>query len=237
MIEVSSASDIGCVRTTNEDSFGAFDPAVYVVADGLGGHAAGEVASRMVTAAVREAAERSPGLDTAVLMDAVQRANRQVRTAAAEHPAYEGMGSTATVLHIDAHTGMAHYAHVGDSRLYLLRGGVLRQVSRDHSYVEELVAQGKLSEDEARNHPRKNLLVRAVGVEEDLQVDGGAFPVEPGDRFLLATDGLTNMVPDDELRELLGGPIADAARRMTARALAAGGRDNITAIAVAYEPS
>ena len=158
MIEVSGASDIGCVRTSNEDSFGVFD-GVYVVADGLGGHAAGEVASRMVVAAVEELSRRGAG-DAAALVAAVQEANARVHRAAEENPAYEGMGSTATVLRIDEGTGMAYYAHVGDSRLYLLRSGILRQVSRDHSYVEELVAQGKISEDEAQHHPRKNLLMR-----------------------------------------------------------------------------
>lgn len=236
MTEVSSASDIGCVRTSNEDSFGIFGD-VYVVADGLGGHAAGEVASRIVVAAVRASAEGDPAPDASVLVGAVRRANRQVREAAEENPAYDGMGSTATVLRIDEAAGTAYYAHVGDSRLYLLRGGALRQVSRDHSYVEELVAQGKLSEDEAQHHPRKNLLMRAVGVDEELEVDGDAFPIEAGDRFLLATDGLTNMVEDDELRNLLAGAIAGAADRMVERAIAAGGRDNITAIAVAYVPS
>ena len=235
MIEVSSASDIGCVRTSNEDSFGIFD-GVYVVADGLGGHAAGEVASRMVVAAVEELARRGAS-DAASLIAAVQDANARVRRAAEENPAYEGMGSTATVLRLDEAAGMAYYAHVGDSRLYLLRNNVLRQVSRDHSYVEELVAQGRISEDEAQHHPRKNLLMRAVGADAALDVDGDAFPLLPGDRFLLATDGLTNMVVDEELRALLGGDIADAARHMVQRAVAAGGRDNITAIALSYAPS
>lgn len=235
MIEVSGASDIGCVRTSNEDSFGVFD-GVYVVADGLGGHAAGEVASRMVVAAVEELSRRGAG-DTSSLIAAVQEANACVHRAAGENPAYEGMGSTATVLRIDEGAGMAYYAHVGDSRLYLLRSRILRQVSRDHSYVEELVAQGKISEDEAQHHPRKNLLMRAVGVDSELAVDGDSFPLAAGDRFLLATDGLTNMVVDEELREILGGDIADAAERMVRRAVAAGGRDNITAIALSYEPS
>ena len=235
MIEVSGASDIGCVRTSNEDSFGVFD-GVYVVADGLGGHAAGEVASRRVVAAVEELSRRGAG-DAAALVAAVQEANARVHRAAEENPAYEGMGSTATVLRIDEGTGMAYYAHVGDSRLYLLRSGILRQVSRDHSYVEELVAQGKISEDEAQHHPRKNLLMRAVGVDAQIAVDGDGFPLAAGDRFLLATDGLTNMVEDEELREILGGDIVDAAERMVRRAVAAGGRDNITAIALSYEPS
>ena len=237
MIEVSSASDIGRVRTSNEDSYGVFSPSVYVVADGLGGHAAGEVASRMVVAAVHDMANEGGALDTASLQSAILRANAQVIRAAADNSSYEGMGSTATVLHIDEGAGMAYYAHVGDSRLYLLRHGTFRQVSRDHSYVEELVARGELSEAEAQHHPRKNYLLRAVGVEERLHVDGDTFPVMAGDRFLLATDGLTNMVEDADLCALLGGNPDDAARQMVERALDAGGTDNVTAIVIACDPS
>ena len=237
MIEVSSASDIGRVRTSNEDSYGVFSPAVYVVADGLGGHAAGEVASRMVVAAVHDMANEGQEIDTASLQSAILRANQQVLNASVRNASYEGMGSTATVLHIDESAGIAYYAHVGDSRLYLLRQGIFRQVSRDHSYVEELVARGELSEEEAQHHPRKNLLLRAVGIEERLHVDGDTFPLAAGDRLLLATDGLTNMVNDDELAALLGGSFADVAERMVERALAGGGSDNITAIALAYDPS
>ena len=237
MIEVSSASDIGRVRTSNEDSYGVFSPAVYVVADGLGGHAAGEVASRMVVAAVHDMANEGQEIDTASLQSAILRANQQVLNASVGNASYEGMGSTATVLHIDESAGIAYYAHVGDSRLYLLRQGIFRQVSRDHSYVEELVARGELSEEEAQHHPRKNLLLRAVGIEERLHVDGDTFPLAAGDRLLLTTDGLTNMVNDDELAALLGGSFADVAERMVERALAGGGSDNITAIALAYDPS
>lgn len=237
MIEVSSASDIGRVRTSNEDSCGVFSPAVYVVADGLGGHAAGEVASRIVVAAVHDMANAGEPIDTATLKSAVLRANQQVLDAAAKNSSYEGMGSTATVLHIDEEAQTACYAHVGDSRLYLLRGGALRRISRDHSYVEELVARGELSEAEAQHHPRKNYLLRAVGVEERLHVDGDTFPVMAGDRFLLATDGLTNMVEDADLCALLGGNPDDAARQMVERALDAGGTDNVTAIVIACDPS
>ena len=228
MIEVSSASDIGRVRTSNEDSCGVFSPAVYVVADGLGGHAAGEVASRIVVAAVHDMANAGEPIDTAALKSAVLRANQQVLDAAAKNSAYEGMGSTATVLHIDEEAQTACYAHVGDSRLYLLRGGELRRISRDHSYVEELVARGELSEAEAQHHPRKNYLLRAVGVEERLHVDGDTFPV---------MDGLTNMVEDTDLCALLGGNPDDAARQMVERALDAGGTDNVTAIVIACDPS
>ena len=208
-----------------------FSPSVYVVADGLGGHAAGEVASRMVVAAVRDMANAAEAIDAATLQSAVLRANQQVLEASEENPSYEGMGSTATVLHIDEQARTAHYAHVGDSRLYLLRRGVFRQVSRDHSYVEELVSRGE-------HHPRKNLLLRAVGIEERLHVDGDSFSLENGDRLLLATDGLTNMVSDEDLSVLLGdNRFAGIADRMVERALAEGGKDNITAIALAYEAS
>lgn len=189
----------------------------------------------MVVAAVHDMANEGQEIDTAALKTAVLRANQQVLDAAAGNSSYEGMGSTATILHVDEHAGMAYYAHVGDSRLYLLRHGIFRQVSRDHSYVEELVARGQLSEVEAQHHPRKNLLLRAVGIEEHLHVDGDSFPLAAGDRLLLATDGLTNMVDDDELSSLLGGNFADVAERMVERALAGGGSDNITAIALAYE--
>ena len=207
------------------------------MADGLGGHAAGEVASRIVVAAVHDMANAGEPIDTAALKSAVLRANQQVLDAAAKNSAYEGMGSTATVLHIDEEAQTACYAHVGDSRLYLLRGGALRRISRDHSYVEELVARGELSEAEAQHHPRKNYLLRAVGVEERLHVDGDTFPVMAGDRFLLATDGLTNMVEDADLCALLGGNPDDAARQMVERALDAGGTDNVTAIVIACDPS
>ena len=237
MIEVSSASDIGRVRTSNEDSYGVFSPAVYVVADGLGGHAAGEIASRMVVAAVHDMVNSGEEIDAAALQSAVLRANQRVLDASAENPSYEGMGSTATVLHIDEKDGLAYYAHVGDSRLYLLRRGIFQQVSRDHSYVEELVARGELSEAEAQHHPRKNLLLRAVGIEESLHVDGDSFSIEDGDRLLLATDGLTNMVEDAALAAPLGSSFEGVADRMVEQALAEGGRDNVTAIALAYQAS
>ena len=192
----------------------------------------------LVVAAVRDMANAAEAIDAATLQSAVLRANQQVLEASEENPSYEGMGSTATVLHIDEQARTAHYAHVGDSRLYLLRRGVFRQVSRDHSYVEELVSRGELSEAEAQHHPRKNLLLRAVGIEERLHVDGDSFSLENGDRLLLATDGLTNMVSDEDLSVLLGdNRFAGVADRMVERALAEGGKDNITAIALAYEAS
>ena len=121
---------------------------------------------------------------------------------------------------------------MGDSRLYLLRKGVLRRLTRDHSFVQDLVERGSITEEEARNHPKKNLLTRAVGVEEKLVVDTGSFTIEAGDIFLLCSDGLTNMVGEAAIRETLQGESADKARTLVELALLAGGLDNITAIVV-----
>ena len=142
------------------------------------------------------------------------------------------MGTTATLLHVSGST--AFWAHVGDSRLYLLRGDRFCQITRDHSYVEDLVEQGEITEAEARIHPRRNLLTRAVGIETELVVDTGSFPLEAGDVLLLATDGLTKLVSDPEIVMLLRSGAADPAAELIRAALAAGGTDNITAIVVVY---
>ena len=167
------------------------------------------------------------------LSSAIHRANHAILTVA-ERPDCKGMGTTATILHLDG--DQALWAHVGDSRLYLLRGGVLHQVTRDHSYVEDLVAQGELTEEEARIHPQKNVLTRAVGVEADIIVDTGRFTVQPGDILLLATDGLMNMVQEPEICAILGRQEGDVARALIEAALASGGRDNVTAVVVVYAP-
>ena len=213
MSKVYEATDVGCVRPINEDSAAVFDPEVYVVADGMGGHAAGEVASQ-------------------ALCRAIHRANREILATVAENPDCQGMGTTATLLHTEQ--GLAFWAHVGDSRLYLLRDGVLHQVTRDHSYVEDLVEHGELTEAEARIHPQKNMLTRAVGVAEALEVDSGRFDVRTGDILLLATDGLMNMVREEEIASILQQGQQDPARALIEAALRSGGRDNVTAVVVVY---
>ena len=231
------ATDIGRVRSHIEDSSGAFAPACYVVADGMGGHAAGEVASRMLFDTVRVCLEGRTGIDEEELKRAIAEANRRICEAARASAALAGMGTTATILHIEGHTGI--WAHVGDSRLYLLRAGALRQLTRDHSYVEDLVVQGEITEEEARRHPKRNMLTRAVGVAGELAVDTGRMELSPGDVLLLATDGLTNMVTDDAIRELLlagAGSEGDMASRLVARAVENGGLDNVTAVVVVYAP-
>ena len=233
MIQVYQATDVGRVRQGNEDSVVVFEPSVYVVADGMGGEAAGEVASHLLVDTVRQTLAGSRDIVENSLRQAVLAANDVILTCVAETPAYQGMGTTATLLHIDEDERQACWAHVGDSRLYLLRdGAALQRVTRDHSYVEDLVAQGSITEDEAKVHPRRNLLTRAVGVDRDLSVDTGQLALKGGDVLLLATDGLMKHVSDEEIAELLLAENANPAQTLIQRALDAGGSDNITAVVV-----
>lgn len=233
MIQVYQATDVGRVRQGNEDSVVVFEPSVYVVADGMGGEAAGEVASHLLVDTVRQTLAGSRDIVEDSLRQAVLAANDVILTCVAETPAYQGMGTTATLLHIDEDERQACWAHVGDSRLYLLRdGAALQRVTRDHSYVEDLVAQGSITEDEAKVHPRRNLLTRAVGVDRDLSVDTGRLALKGGDVLLLATDGLMKHVSDEEIAELLLAENANPAQTLIQRALDAGGSDNITVVVV-----
>ena len=236
MAESFAYTDVGRVRPTNEDSALCFAPGVAVVADGMGGRAAGEDASSLLVQTVREVLERAPrpwGEDA--LRQAVVLANERILAEAEKYPACEGMGTTATLVsYADAEEtdGEAVWAHVGDSRMYLLRGGELRQITRDHSYVEGLVESGSITEAEARKHPRKNVLTRAVGVEPDVEVDTGRLALQKGDTLLLATDGLTNMVEDADIARILLEHPKDPAYALGTAANDAGGRDNITAVVV-----
>lgn len=233
------ASDIGCVRAHNEDSCLVLEEKLlYAVADGMGGQAAGEVASSLLTSVLREDLSPLASFGEEELRQAVLHANERILKEAEENPCRKGMGTTVTALKIDE--GCALWAHVGDSRLYLYRENQLHQVTRDHSYVESLVSQGSLTEEEARNHPQKNMLLRAVGVERGLTVDTGSFVLQTGDMLILATDGLMNMVEDmDIARELEQARsqqdgTGNLASTLVQKALAAGGTDNVTVIAVVY---
>lgn len=235
MVKVYTATDVGRVREVNEDSFAVIAPETYVVADGMGGHAAGEVASRILIDTAKEILDHPDVFySELVLKKAVLRANDAILARASEVPGYAGMGTTATLFHREGDHGL--WAHVGDSRIYLLRGQDLCQITRDHSLVEDLVENGSITREEARNHPRKNILTRAVGAEENLLVDTGRLSVQPGDCLLLCSDGLTNMVNDAQIQEILqdGHPM-DKAAMLVQKALEAGGTDNITAIVVEYD--
>ena len=234
LTKVYEATDIGTTRPTNEDSLACIEPDTYIVADGMGGHAAGEVASRILVDTAKAVLELKDSYSELALKNAVLQANQAMLEAIQQHPEYAGMGTTATLFHREGDSGI--WAHVGDSRLYILHEGKLRQITRDHSLVSDLVDNGSITPAEARIHPRRNVLTRAVGVDADLLVDTGSFPLQQGDIVLLCSDGLTTVLPDEEIQKLLlDDTPGDKADRLVKQALAAESHDNITAIVVIYD--
>lgn len=230
-----AATDTGRVRTENEDAFVAL-PMVYGVADGMGGHAAGEVASAIAAGTLRDRlANGAESVD--VVVAAVVEANASIFQGAHSNAAQRGMGTTLTamVVLVDAN-GQRRLAmvNVGDSRTYVMRGGRLRRVTIDHSYVQELVSTGHITETEARSHPRRNIVTRALGIEPNVRVDTWVLPFVQGDRYVLCSDGLVDEVDDAEILELLvqhATPQA-AADALVASANEHGGRDNVTVLVV-----
>ncbi len=222
-------TDVGLVRGHNEDSYLVRNP-LFGVCDGMGGHAAGEVASAI---AVRSIASHAPEhADDMLLGAAIEAANEAVIQGAANGEGKPGMGCTATCCIIEG-TKMA-IAHVGDSRIYLLRAGTLVRLTHDHSYVEELVDAGEITADEARVHPSRSIITRALGSDPDMYADHFSLDVERGDRIILCSDGLSSMVPDAKI-ELLSVSSAtpiDCTDQLVAAALEAGGHDNVSVIVV-----
>lgn len=222
-----SRTDIGCVREQNEDSL-IVNPPLYVVADGMGGHAAGEIASEI---AVRTISELAPDhADTEALSKAVTQANRNIINAPLSGRGREGMGTTCTAAILDG-THLA-IAQVGDSRAYLLHNGRLSQITRDHSLVANMVEAGQLTPDEARIHPNRSVITRALGNDPATTPDLYEIDVEEGDRLLLCTDGLSSMLEDDEIQAVMNR-IPDpqqCASMLVNGALVAGGLDNVTVI-------
>lgn len=223
-------TDIGKLRKQNEDA-AWFDEsrAVFAVADGMGGHLAGEVASRMAIEAVQRMAKDNDVPGIAALRDAVAGAHETILTHAQSHIECAGMGTTLSVLWLSR--SYAYIAHVGDSRIYRLRAGSLSQITQDHSLVEELVRAGLITREQARTHPRRNIITRALGTHGENEPDLLVTDVQDGDLFLLCTDGLTGMVTDAQIeRILLENDMEAAADALLAAALDAGGRDNVTLI-------
>ena len=231
---------MGLIRTQNEDSIAVIEPETFVVADGMGGQNAGEVASQMLVDIVRnELKSNNQNWNEQALESAILKANEIIYKESQENPEHEGMGTTATILHISEPketqpqitTQMAYYAHVGDSRLYKLDGDNLKQITQDHSYVEDLVRRGEISAEEARIHPMKNMLTQAVGAMPEIVIDSGNFKVNQGDVFLLCSDGLTNMVDESEIAKILK-TTKNPADALIEAALSHGGKDNISVIIV-----
>jgi serine/threonine protein phosphatase PrpC len=226
-------SDIGLVRETNEDSYVCDPPHLFIVADGMGGHAAGEIASKLAVTTVnnhiRENIENTaPEL---LLNEAITQANTSVYQMALSKDVFNGMGTTITAVYIEGET--IYWGHVGDSRLYLLRNGDLCQITSDHSLVWELVQSGNITKEEAHVHPKRNMLTRAVGTSCLITVDTGTIAWKAGDIVLMCTDGLTNLVSEQDIYMLLQSTKCDfesILNHLVAEAKNAGGFDNITAI-------
>lgn len=240
----SGASDPGRNRARNEDSFLVdAERGLLLVADGMGGHRGGEVASQLAVAAIGDYLRRSgAGGDAAaaapgdLLREAVEAAHRELLAAVARDGALAGMGTTVVGVLLDG-GGPAAVVHVGDSRLYRLRDGRLELLTRDHTWVGEQVAAGRLSAEGARVHPLRNVVTRAVGCDPTVRPEAQETGVEPGDLLLLCSDGLTAMLSDDEIRSILmsSSEVGAACRELIEAANARGGVDNITAVVARLE--
>jgi protein phosphatase len=243
------SSDPGLRRTSNEDCYVTRpDIGLFVVADGMGGHVAGEVASRVAVEAIEAFVQETAGADknrtwpfpfdpavsveTNRLKAAFRLGNRRIATTIADSQELRGMATTASGMLFGAQD--ISVAHVGDSRVYVLRAGVLDQITHDHSWVEEQVRAGTLSPTAARQHPWRNVVTRALSGGEDPEVDVTEITPSPGDRYLLCTDGLFGVVPDTRIAELLGSgePLEAICRALVESANAAGGPDNITTLVI-----
>lgn len=231
-MRVAACTDRGQRRSTNEDAYWA-DPPWFAVADGMGGHRAGEVASRLAIETVKEQALLHRGATARDLVAMVEEANRRIWEASRTEPDFvRRMGTTLTLMHVEFPRCLI--AHVGDSRAYVFRNGRLRQLTSDHSVVAELIRSGNLSEDEAAFHPQRNVLTRALGMAEELDVDVIQEQLFRGDSLLLCTDGLSSVVEKSRIEAILEHSMspAEAGERLVAEANAKGGPDNITVVVV-----
>jgi protein phosphatase len=227
-IETVWRTDTGRQRRENEDSAYVHAP-VFVVADGMGGAQAGEVASRMAIETFEEGLPKS-GTPQDRLAELVRDANHRIYDRSRADQGRAGMGTTLTAAYLA--DGDLAIAHVGDSRAYLLRDGELTRLTQDHSLVDELVRQGKLTEAQAAEHPQRSIITRALGPEPEVDVDTFSYPMQDGDVLLLCSDGLTSMVSEDRVADIVrgAGTLDQAADRLIAEANEAGGRDNITVV-------
>ena len=232
-----AATDIGLVRDTNQDAIHV-DEGLALVADGMGGHAAGEIASLLTTKIVSEAFGDTPTVEG--LSQAIQEANRAILADAKETPEHFGMGTTIVAVGLtsngDDSTSPTLF-NVGDSRAYQLRDGALRQLSDDHSVAEEWVRMGRLTAEEALTHPNRHQLTRALGVEDELLVDVVSIEAMVGDRILLCSDGLSNELSPESLARLASAPtpLDEAVQQLVEAARVAGGRDNISAVLIEFD--
>jgi len=227
--EVVQPTDTGRQREANEDSYFSRAP-LFAVADGMGGAQAGEVASRMAVEAFERVGDEVDGSPEELLRRTAQDANREIFDLAQGDTSRSGMGTTLTAALV--HGAEISFGHVGDSRAYVFRDGKLKQITNDHSLVEELRRQGKLTRDQAAEHPQRSVITRALGPEPQVQVDTMTFSARAGDVFLLCSDGLTTMLTDEDVATIVAGDdnLQMVARRLIRAANDRGGRDNITVV-------
>ena len=222
-------TDTGRQRSANEDSYFARAP-VFAVADGMGGAQAGEVASRIAAGAFEQEVEEEGGAESR-LEEIAKHANREIHDLAQKDSSHAGMGTTLTAAMVQ--DDEVALGHVGDSRAYVLRDGKLKRLTKDHSLVEELRRQGRLTDEEAEEHPQRSIITRALGPEPEVNVDTMTVPAKAGDIFLICSDGLTTMVSDEEIEQILttARSLRSAVGKLIDSANSGGGRDNITAVA------
>jgi serine/threonine protein phosphatase PrpC len=237
VVDSAGLTQTGNVRRSNEDSFLLRAP-LFMVADGMGGALAGELASRMCAEAFAEL-DLIEHQGEEALRATIGVANRRIYERSRTDAEASGMGTTVTAALV-GEDGTVAFAHVGDSRAYLLRDGALQRLSEDHSLVHELVRKGQLSEVEAEQHPQRSVITRALGTDEDVQIDTFTLEAKPGDVLLLCTDGLNTMISEPDIAGVLASPTtaADIARQLVRAALRAGGDDNVTAVVARFgEPA
>ena len=231
-LRVGARTDVGRARERNEDSY-LSSPPLYAVADGLGGHRGGNVASSLAMKVLSEIAQ--PG-NWGQLVEQVREANRAILDQARRDRTLSGMGTTVTAAFMD--NSEVHLAHVGDSRGYLIRGGEISQITEDHTLVHRMVQEGKISPSEAEHHPQRSIVVRALGVEDPVEVDELTVAVQEGDHILLCSDGLYSMVSDERIKEVLlsARDPQQACDQLVELANEGGGLDNITVMVLDFEP-
>ncbi|MGK2954373.1 MAG: Stp1/IreP family PP2C-type Ser/Thr phosphatase [Solirubrobacterales bacterium] len=225
----SERTDVGRQRQANEDSFLVKEP-LFVVADGMGGAQAGEVASMTAVQAFENGLP--PGDPEQALQDSIGLANRTIHNQAHNDASLAGMGTTITAAAVNEQAETIVIGHVGDSRAYRLREGILQRLTRDHSLVEEMRRRGQITEAQAEDHPQRSIITRALGPEAEVEADIQSVPSAPGDIFMLCSDGLTTMLGDERIKELLMGAtsLEAATNTLIDEANRAGGRDNITVV-------
>jgi len=226
---VGGVTDTGRRRRRNEDAY-VCEPPLFAIADGMGGAQAGEVASRLAASALRESGADGGG-ETRIV-DLIQEANRRIYDRSSTDPNTSGMGTTMTVALVEG--DRVAFGHVGDSRAYLVRDGRIEQLTEDHSLVNELMKSGKLSREEAETHPQKSVITRALGTDPDVDVDTFSVPAQTSDLFLLCSDGLTDMLSEEQILGVVErhrDDIDDALRTLVREANRGGGDDNITVVA------